>query len=143
MADDLDKQINAINKQLDKFTQQMYFNVARNRTLKRNAGRSTEAAMYLLAPRGDTGNLRRSIEFLPFRKSYDAFVGPNYRKGGSHAHLVNNGFIHHVTKKLVRGRGYQFIQKAYDKTKETVLRQLTKLAQKEFEKIGRKLEVSE
>ena len=143
MADDIDRQIDSIVKQLDRIHNGMYINIARNRTLKRNAGRSTEAAMYLLAPRGETGNLRRSIEFLPFRKSSDAFIGPNYRKGGSHAHLVNNGFIHHVTKKLVRGRGYQFIQKAYDKTKETVLRQLTKLAQKEFEKIGRKLEVSE
>lgn len=142
MADDLDRQINAISKQLDKLSQEMYINVARNRTLKRNAGRSTEAAMYLLAPRGETGNLRRSIKYLPFRKSYDAFIGPDY-KIGPHAHLVNNGFIHHSTKKLVRGKGYQFIQKAYDKTKETVLRQLEKLATKEFEKIGRKLEVGE
>jgi hypothetical protein len=42
----------------------------------------------------DTGNLKNSIEYLPFNKSkYSVFVGPNYRKGGSHAHLVENGFI--------------------------------------------------
>jgi len=142
MADDIDRQMNNIIKQLDRLNNGMYINVARNRTLKRNAGRSTEAAMYLLAPRGDTGNLRRSIQFLPFRKSYDAFVGPKYRLA-PHASLVNDGFVPRGKSEVFRGDGYQFIQRAYQRTKDTVLKQLTKLATKEFEKIGRKLEVSE
>lgn len=135
-----EQQIEFIGKQLDTLAKKMYINVARSRSLKRRAGKSTEAAMYLLAPKGDTGKLRRSIKFLPL-KSYDAFVGPDY-KIAPHAHLVNNGFIHWKDGKLKVKSGEKFIQRAYEKTKTTVLSELTRLAKKEFELIGRELEVN-
>lgn len=136
-----EQQIEFIGKQLDKLANNMYIKVSRSRTLKRRAGKSTEAAMYLLAPNGETGKLRRSIKFLPF-KSYDAFVGPDY-KIAPHAHLVNNGFIHWKDGKLKVGKGEKFIQRAFEKTKGTVLSELTRLAKKEFEAIGRELQVYE
>ncbi len=142
MAYDIERQIRDISIALERISDGMYITVARNRELKRKAAASTEAAMYLLAPVGETGNLRRSIQFLPFKRSFDVFVGPNY-KIGPHAHLVNNGFIHYKSGKPVHSRGEYFIERAYARTRYTVLQQLTKLAQKEFEKIGRKLEVSE
>lgn len=138
----VDRDIAQISKQLDRLSQMMYISVSRNKALKRNAAKSLEAAMYLAAPKGETGRLKRSIKFLPFRKSQDVFVGPDY-KIAPHAHLVEFG--HKQVTKEGRAVGFvegkHFIQKSYNYTKETVLNQLIKLAQKEFEAIGRKLEV--
>ena len=136
-----EQQIEFIGKQLDTLANKMYINVARSRSLKRRASKSTEAAMYLLAPRGDTGNLRRSIKFLTFKQSFDAFIGPDYRIA-PHAHLVNNGFVHWKDGKLKVGTGEKFVQRSFEKTKTTVISELTRLAKKEFEKIGIELEVN-
>ena len=133
--------IEGISKALDKLAKDMYRTVGQNRTLKERASKSTEAAMYLLAPRGETGNLRKSIKFLKFKKSSDAFVGPDY-KIGPHAHLVEFGFVHYKDKKKKDGwKGIGFIRRSYEKTKHIVLAELTRLAKKEFDKIGRTLEV--
>lgn len=137
---DIDRQIAEISKNLEKYVASCHRTIAQNRSLKERASKSTEAAMYLLAPRGKTGNLRKSIKFLKFRRSLDAFIGPDYNIG-PHAHLVNNGFIHYKDGNLKVGKGENFIQRDYELTKETVLKELTRLATKELEKIGRKLEV--
>lgn len=72
----------------------------------------------------DTGVLRDSMEFLPLNKSKNSvFVGPNYRKGGSHAHLVEYG---HVAVNGKRVEGNPFIFKSYEQTKAQVLANLTK-----------------
>lgn len=134
--------IDGVVKALDRLQSQMYINITQNRNLKKKAGRSTEAAMYLLAPRGDTGKLRRSIKFLPLRRSWDAIIGPDY-KIAPHAHLVEFGFHHYKDGKLKTGKGLGFIRRSYEKTKDTVLSELIRLAKKEFEKIGRTLEVKE
>lgn len=138
----IDKDISEISKQLDKLSQMMYISVGRNRSLKRRAAKSLEAAMYLLAPRGETGLLRKSIEFLPLRKSSDVFVGPR-AKVAPHWHLVEFGHTQKTKDGKIVGfvPGKGFIQKSFHLTKGTVLNELTKLAQKEFEAIGRKLEV--
>jgi len=149
MADSVTSQINKVNKQLNDLADGLTKDVQKNKALKRKASRSLEAAMYLNAPKskntvlrnGKTirpGALKRSIKILPLRKSYDIFVGSDFRIA-PHAHLVEFGFNHHNGKFV---NGSHFVEKSYNQTKDIVLAELVKLATKEFEKWGKKLEVS-
>jgi hypothetical protein len=70
----------------------------------------------------DTGTLKNSIEYLPFTRSRkNVFIGPNYRKGGSHAHLIEKGWI---TRSGSRVEGKYFIRKGMRKTQKQVLTNL-------------------
>jgi len=149
MADSISQQITKVNEQLNALADGMKKDVQRNKTIKRRAARTLEAAMYLNAPKakytvvrnGKTiapGALKRSIKFLPLRKSDDVFVGSDFRIA-PHAHLVEFGFNHHNGSFV---NGAHFVEKSYEQTKEIVLAELVKGAQREFEKWGKKLSVS-
>lgn len=142
-------QIAEINKALNILADGIKKDVQRNKALKRKASRTLEAAMYLNAPRakhtvkrnGKTiapGALRKSIKFLPLRQSDDVFVGSDFRIA-PHAHLVEFGFNHH-NGNFVPGK--HFVEKSYEQTKGIVLSELTRLATKEFEKWGKKLQIN-
>lgn len=141
-------EIAKLTKQLDLLANGLTKEVARNKVLKRRAAKALEAALYLNAPRakkevkrfGKTippGGLRRSIKFLSLRRSNDVFVGSDFRVA-PHAHLVEFGF-QHANGTFVNGS--HFAKRSYDQTAHLVLAELTRLAQKEFEKIGKTLEV--
>lgn len=147
--DSIDLEISNINKRLNKLANGLKYDVQKNKALKRKAGRTLEAKMYLLAPRhpktvkrkGKTiapGALKRSIKFLNLRRSDDVFVGPD-AKIAPHAHLVEFGFAH--WKGGFVGGKY-FCKKSYEQTKHLVLAELTKLSAKEFEKWGKTLQVN-
>lgn len=140
--DDIERQIADISIQLNKLTRSMHILVGENRTLKRKAGRRLKDDMKNSAPVGKTGNLKKSIQYLPF-KSKDAFIGPNY-KYGPHAHLVEYGY-HHYSDGILRDgwKGVGFIRKSWDRNKNEVLQNLIWLAADELKKIGRELEVRE
>jgi len=143
-----ESEIAQISKALDELANGLDKEVRRNKVLKRRASRTLEAAMYLNAPKsakevkrfGKTippGGLKRSIKFLPLRRSNDIFVGSDF-KIAPHAHLVEFGF-QHANGTFVNGS--HFAKRSYDQTAHLVLAELTRLAQKEFEKIGKTLEV--
>lgn len=138
----IDRDVQQVIKQLDKLSDLMYINVAQNKSIKKRAARSLEAAMYLLAPRGETGNLRKSIQFLPLKSKTDIFVGPKARVA-PHWHLVNFGYSRKTNDGVEKIQGNYFIDRSYHKTKDTVLNELIRLTQREFEKIGKQLEVNE
>lgn len=76
----------------------------------------------------DTGDLKKSMEILPLNKSKNnIFVGPNYRKGGPHAHLVEYGYIARNGKRV---EGNPFIFKSYNQSKVLVLSRLNLEIQK-------------
>lgn len=143
MADqDIDSQIKHISAQLNRLTKQMYITVSENKSLKKKASKRLKEDVKTSAPKGPTGNLQKSIQYLPF-KSSDVFIGPSYRIA-PHAHLVEYGFVHYRDKKRKdKWSGIGFMRKAYDRNKAEVLQNLIWLAAEELDKIGRELEVRE
>lgn len=140
--DDIDAQIRDISIQLDKLTRSMHIEVGKNKTLKRKASRNLLTDLEFSAPLGKTGNLASSMQYLPF-KGLDVFLGPSY-KFAPHAHLVEYGFVHYKDgEKKDKWSGIGFIRKAYERNKAEILQNLIWLAAKEFEDIGRELEVRE
>ena len=72
----------------------------------------------------DTGNLKNSLEYLPLNNAkYNVFIGPNYRKGGAHAHLVENGFIDRSGKRV---EGQKWMRKSLRKKSGEVLMNMKK-----------------
>lgn len=131
--DGIDNDINIIIKKLNAL-QSKYSAEIKTKKVLRKAGKIVVDALKSNTP-VDTGALKKSMEFLPLNKSRNSvFVGPNYRKGGSHAHLVEYGRIA-VNGKRVEGN--PFIFKSYEQTKGQVLVNLTnelKLLQDQFER---------
>ena len=129
----IDNEINLIVKKLKSLEFKYSAEIKTKRVLKK-ASRIVVDKLKDNTP-VDTGELKKSMEFLPLNKSKSSvFVGPNYRKGGSHAHLVEYG---HLTKNGKRIEGNPFIFKSYEQTKGQVLVNLTnelKLLQTKFER---------
>lgn len=135
----IDQQINSINRQLNRLAQGLKEDIAHNKKLKKKASKILITTMRANAPEGETGNLKRSIKFLPFSKSQDVFIGPS-AKIAPHAHLVEFGFTHYKDGK--RKAVQPFVKQSYEATKGVILSNLTAEAKKEFEKWGKRLETT-
>lgn len=110
-----------------------YYQEVQEKKIFKKAGSFVVSILKSNAPVYE-GNLRNSIEVLPFRRSKNAIhIGPNYRKGGSHAHLVEYG---HLTKNGKRVEGNPFTKKTYEDTKFQVLANVIK----EIESLQKKIE---
>jgi HK97 gp10 family phage protein len=133
--DRIDIEIADINKKLNRLAQGLKEDLQENKAVKKKAARPVVNAMRTNAPKGPTGNLKRSIQILPL-KSNDVFVGPK-AKIAPHAHLVEYGFKHYRNGKKVEGK--PFVKQSYDQTKAQVLEILKKGAEEIFKKWGAKL----
>ena len=142
-------EISNISNQLSILANGLKKEVQQNKALKRKAAKPLEVAMYFNAPKSKktvirkgkiipSGALKRSIKFLPLRKTEDVFVGSDFRIA-PHAHLVEFGFRHHTGEQVP---GKFFAKKSYEQTKSQVLINLVELAKKEFEKYGKQLEIN-
>lgn len=108
------------------------------KTLLRRASKIAVTTMKAKAPVGDTGNLERSIKFIPSRKRKKSImIGPSYGKGGgNHANLIEFGFIHPSGKRV---EGQPFVLETYDETKNQILDNLRTEIKKEFDKAGKSI----
>jgi len=129
----IDNEINAIIKKLNVLQSKYASEIKSKRVLKKAAKPALDTLKSNTPV--DTGELKRSMQFLPFnRDKTGVYVGPNYRKGGSIAHIIEYG---RITKsgKIIEGK--PFIFKSYEQTKGQVLVNLTnelKLLHDKFEK---------
>ena len=137
---DIDAQINILTKDIRKFASDYDLKITQKALLKR-AGKVVLKKMKELAPKGDMpdqrrqdpkpGNLKKKIQWLPLTRSKDVFVGP---RGVKYAHLIEYGFVHYKSKKLINAQPFVF--RAYEATKAEVLKNLQDEAKREFDKLG-------
>lgn len=138
-----------ISKKLDLLTKGLKKEIQENRNLKKRASKFVINEMRAKAPtakfeiiRKDKnikpGALKRSIQFLPLRKSFDVFIGPR-AKIAPHAHLVEYGYVHWKDKKFKQGT--PFVKQTYEQTKGQILKNLIAEATKEFNKQGEILQI--
>ena len=108
------------------------------KTLLRRASKIAVTTMKEKAPVGDTGNLERSIKFIPSRKRKKSImIGPSYGKGGgNHANLVEFGYVHPSGKRV---EGQPFVLETYDETKNQILDNLRTEIKMEFDKAGKSI----
>ena len=108
------------------------------KTLLRRASKIAVTTMKAKAPVGDTGNLERSIKFIPSRKRKKSImIGPSYGKGGgNHANLVEFGYVHPSGKRV---EGQPFVLETYDETKNQILDNLRTEIKMEFDKAGKSI----
>ena len=108
------------------------------KTLLRRASKIAVTTMKAKAPVGDTGNLERSIKFIPSRKRKKSIlIGPSYGKGGgNHANLIEFGYVHPSGKRI---EGQPFVLETYDETKNQILDNLRTEIKKEFDKAGKSI----
>lgn len=98
-------------------------NQIKQKDMLKRAGQPLYDELYDKAP-FVSGNLRDSLDWLPFYKSqYAVFIGPNYRKGGAHAHLYEYGFIDRSGKRV---EGHKWMRKALRKKSGEVLMNMKK-----------------
>lgn len=134
----IDAQISEVNRKLNALSKGLKKDIAVNKKIKRKAARPVVRRMRENAPKGKTGNLKKSIRILNLRKSPDVFVGPHARTA-PHAHLVEFGFTHYRDGE--KKTGTPFVFRSYNETKDQVLEILSKGAQAEFEKWGQRLSI--
>ena len=108
-------------KNLEKMLQK-YNTAISQKTILKKAGRPALAGIRNAAAEiKDTGALMRSAEWINTKSKRSVMAGFNYRKGGSHAHLVEFGFI---TKNGKRVKGNPIVKKTFEATKDQILQNL-------------------
>ena len=109
--------VKAFNKMLDK-----YNTAISSKTLLKKAGSPALTGIRKAAEEiKDTGSLMRSAEWIKTKSKRSVLAGFNYRKGGSHAHLVEFGFI---TKNAKRVKGRPIVKETFEATKDQILQNL-------------------
>ena len=109
--------VNALEKMLKK-----YNTAISQKTLLKKAGRPALAGIRNAAAEiKDTGALMRSAEWIKTKSKRSVMAGFNYRKGGSHAHLVEFGFI---TSNGKRVKGRPIVKETFEATKDQILQNL-------------------
>ena len=109
--------VNALEKMLKK-----YNTAISQKTLLKKAGRPALAGIRNAAAEiKDTGALMRSAEWIKTKSKRSVMAGFNYRKGGSHAHLVEFGFI---TRNGKRVKGRPIVKDTFEATKDQILQNL-------------------
>ena len=108
-------------KNLEKMLQK-YNTAISQKTILKKAGRPALTGIRKAAyDIKDTGNLYKSAEWLNTKSKRSVMAGFNYRKGGSHAHLVEFGFI---TKNAKRVKGRPIVKETFEATKDQILQNL-------------------
>ena len=109
--------VKALNKMLDK-----YNTAISAKTLLKKAGRPALTGIRKAAEEiKDTGALMRSAEWINTKSKRSVLAGFNYRKGGSHAHLIEYGW---VAKNGNRVEGNPIVKKTFEATKDQILQNL-------------------
>lgn len=85
-----------------------------------------------------TGALLGSAQWINTRSKSSVLAGFNYRRGGSHAHLIEFGWM---TKKGNRVEGRPIVKITYEKTKDQILANLINEMQKTQAKIEREIRI--
>jgi len=85
-----------------------------------------------------TGNLQKSAQWINTRSKSSVLAGFNYRRGGSHAHLIEFGW---VTKNGNRVEGRPIVKITYEKTKDQILQNLVNEMQRTQAKIEREIKI--
>ena len=114
---EIEQAVKALYTMLDKY------NTAINaKTLLKKAGRpALDGIRQAAGDIKDTGALMRSAEWINTKSKRSVMAGFNYRKGGSHAHLVEYGFL---TKNGKRVEGNPIVKKTFEATKDQILKNL-------------------
>jgi len=101
---------------------QKYNTAISQKTILKKAGRPALTGIRNAAAEiKDTGALMRSAEWIKTKSKRSVMAGFNYRKGGSHAHLVEFGFI---TRNGKRVKGRPIVKETFEATKDQVLQNL-------------------
>jgi hypothetical protein len=115
------EQIQEVVKNLEKMLQK-YNTAISQKTILKKAGRPALTGIRNAAAEiKDTGALMRSAEWIKTKSKRSVMAGFNYRKGGSHAHLVEFGFI---TRNGKRVKGRPIVKETFEATKDQVLQNL-------------------
>ena len=115
------EQIQEAVKNLEKMLQK-YNTAISQKTILKKAGRPALSGIKQAAyDIRDTGNLAKSAEWINTKSKRSVMAGFNYRKGGSHAHLVEFGFI---TRNGERVKGKPIVKETFEATKDKVLQNL-------------------
>ena len=85
-----------------------------------------------------TGALLRSIQWINTRSRNSVFAGFNYRRGGSHAHLIEFGWI---TKNGNRVEGNPIVRRTYDRVKEEIFSNLVNELERTQAQIEREIRI--
>lgn len=85
-----------------------------------------------------TGALLGSAQWINTRSKSSVLAGFNYRKGGSHAHLIEFGWM---TKNGNRVKGRPIVKQTYEKTKDQIVANLINEMQKTQAKIEREIRI--
>ncbi len=115
------EEIQEVVKNLEKMLQK-YNTAISQKTILKKAGRPALTGIRNAAAEiKDTGALMRSAEWIKTKSKRSVMAGFNYRKGGSHAHLVEFGFI---TRNGKRVKGRPIVKETFEATKDQVLQNL-------------------
>jgi hypothetical protein len=136
---------NSINAEINQAVKNLYdmldkYNTAiSKKTLLKRAGRVALSELKQQAGAiKRTGNLQKSAQWINTRSKSSVLAGFNYRRGGSHAHLIEFGW---VTKNGNRVKGRPIVKITYEKTKDQILQNLINEMQKTQAKIEREIRI--
>lgn len=136
---------NSINDEVNQAVKNLYdmldkYNTAiSKKTLLKRAGRVALSELKQQAGAiKRTGNLQKSAQWINTRSKSSVLAGFNYRRGGSHAHLIEFGW---VTKNGNRVKGRPIVKITYEKTKDQIVANLINEMQKTQAKIEREIRI--
>ena len=136
---------NSINEEMNQAVKNLYdmldkYNTAisKKTLLKRAGGVALKGLKQEALEIKDTGALLRSAQWINTRSKTSVLAGFNYRKGGSHAHLIEFGWM---TKKGNRVEGRPIVKMTYDRTKDQIVANLISEMQKTQAKIEREIRI--
>lgn len=136
---------NSINDEVNQAVKNLYdmldkYNTAiSKKTLLKRAGRVALSELKQQAGAiKRTGNLQKSAQWINTRSKSSVLAGFNYRRGGSHAHLIEFGWM---TKNGNRVEGRPIVKITYEKTKDQIVANLINEMQKTQAKIEREIRI--
>lgn len=136
---------NSINDEVNEAVKNLYdmldkYNTAisKKTLLKRAGGVALSELKQQAGAIKRTGNLQKSAQWINTRSKSSVLAGFNYRRGGSHAHLIEFGWM---TKNGKRIEGNPIVKKTYEKTKDQIVANLINEMQKTQAKIEREIRI--
>ena len=136
---------NSINDEVNQAVKNLYdmldkYNTAisKKTLLKRAGGVALKGLKEKALEIKDTGALLGSAQWINTRSKSSVLAGFNYRRGGSHAHLIEFGWM---TKNGNRVEGRPIVKITYEKTKDQIVANLINEMQKTQAKIEREIRI--
>lgn len=136
---------NSINDEINKAVKNLYdmldkYNTAiSKKTLLKRAGAVALKGLKDEATKiKRSGDLLKSAGWINTRSKSSVLAGFNYRKGGSHAHLIEFGWM---TKSGSRVEGNPIVKRTYERTKNIIVQNLEMELKRTQAKIEREIRI--